>query len=59
MEKEFKVEIPVCEIITKYVKAETEEQALEIAIKKAIDEDPKVYWVVDENDEITVTEELK
>lgn len=51
--KTYNVKIPVWETIEIVVKAKSKQDALNKAIEQAVEEQPKVYWQVDDEREMT------
>ena len=52
----YEIYMPVCETIHVIVEADNEEEARKKAVEKAIEEQPQVYWTVDEFAEWGITE---
>jgi len=59
MIKTYIVKIPVYETIEIEVRAENEQEANFKAIEKAIEEQPKVCWMVDDDRETEINEVLE
>lgn len=56
MKKKYRVQFYVYSDITEEVEASSEEQALEIAIEQAVENQPLVSWIVDEQQETNIEE---